>query len=185
MNPKFSDPAWWPKKQPEPLKAVSLPALVIGTLLPLAAIAGVVVFVVTRHHTHRSSVVVTRSIASFTACLKTHGVIAGAEQDGQKLRAAAALCNAYLPVGTQLRAFEAQPTGSSSRNGAAFESCMQAALANVPRPASAAGVAAFRKAIDNASATCRAITRTAGGGNAPPAQTTTTTTTTSSTPPIA
>lgn len=181
---KFSDPAWWPQPPPQPPKPIATWKIVVVSVLTTLGVAAVVILIATHDPKKKTTAPVTKSIAAFTACVKAHGVIMETEQDGSKLQAAVDACRDRLPEGTQLRSFQPRPTGSRGR-GEAYSSCMEAALANLPRP-SRATIDSYRKAYQKASMVCRSLSRGNGAGTGqPPIQQTTPTTTTSSTPPIA
>ena len=172
MGTQFSDPAWWPKPPPKPPQRISPAKIVFGTLLPVAAVVTVAVFVI-RQQSHSSSrATAPPSIAAFEACLKAHGVTGG--ERGASVGRAAGACRSELPSGTQPQAFEPARSEAQSRVQQAFEQCVRNAVAAVPGGGggSFGGRGPNRQAFDEAVAVCRA---TAQHETTAPAETTTTT----------
>jgi hypothetical protein len=160
MATEFSDPAWWPKPPPKPPKPIPLTKILVGTIVPLAVIAGVVVLVLTQ----RPKAAPTRSIAAFETCLRTQGIVAG-DQSPQAERAAHA-CRGKLPAGTTFQP-EQQEGGSAADAQKRFNECVQSALASIPRRSGPFGRGGGRSGVGDAVAVCRTLVPAAGEPGAP------------------
>ena len=98
MEPKFSDPAWWPRRLELP-KTTSPARLIVGTLVPLIAVVALVVAVLT--HGGDSSNGNSGSVVAFETCMAASG--AGAAAPGTAGQSAAiANCRELLPAGTHI-----------------------------------------------------------------------------------
>jgi len=171
----FSDPSWWPTPPPKPPRKISTAAIVFGTIVPVAAIAIVIVGVVGQRK-HTAAGATGRSLAAFEACMRDEGATSPAEGSNSRfLQQDAQACQEHLPRGMGLPSFQ-PPSGADEEAQRAFSECMQAATANISRsryggPFSAGSA---RNAFRNAAQTCRSLIGTGPSpGTAPPAQTTT------------
>lgn len=121
----FSDPKWWPQPPPSAPKHISLGAVLVRSVLPLVAIAGVVVFVVLSERHHNAAA--TRSQAAYARCLLTHDAVASATADVLSAQAIAD-CQALDPVASTARGpgagFQAGAGGPAQR----LMSCIRNAI---------------------------------------------------------
>ncbi len=173
MATQFSDPEWWPKPPPKPPQRISPLKIFFGTLVPLAAVAAVVVLVVKQQSEPSAHSSAPPSIQAFEACLRAHGVSAG--EQGAGVGNAAGACRSELPSGTQPQALQPPQTARQAGVQQAFNQCVRTAVAGLPR----GGGGGFgrggpsRQSFESAVAVCRA---TSEHEATTPAQTTTTTT---------
>jgi hypothetical protein len=127
---QFSDPAWWPKPPPRPPVHISLPTILLRSLIPLGVIAVVVTLVLTQTGSGPATV---RSVTAFESCLSLHGAHTSAGAQVDVTRAAVHACEGLLPPGVAV--------GSLTSPGAAAATasirvrvlqCLQEALASLP-----------------------------------------------------
>ena len=114
MEPKFSDPAWWPRRLELP-KTTSPARLIVGTLVPVIAVVALVVAVLT--HGGDSSSGSSGSVVGFETCMAASGGAAAPGTAGQA--AAIANCRELLPAGTHIGRIG---SGSAQEQ---FADCMQ------------------------------------------------------------
>jgi hypothetical protein len=116
---QFSDPAWWPRRPERAPAPISLARIVFGGLLPLALVAGLIVYSETRH----GAAPTTRSLAAYERCARTHRAPHhGGPPPG-------ATCANLLPPGTTIGTF-GPPSAAEQR----FQLCLQNTVARAPRP---------------------------------------------------
>jgi hypothetical protein len=129
----FSDPAWWPKRPPRPPAHVSLPKILLGSLVPLGLVTAVVVLVVTQRQHGPTTV---RSVAAFQSCLDSHlGRRGGASTAGGRTGASAQAlhdCEPLLPEGVAVGSL-APSSAAANAAEAQFQSCLRNAMAGLPR----------------------------------------------------
>jgi hypothetical protein len=160
----FSNPSWFPTPPPRPLKPISTPKVILGTVVPFAAIAVVVVLIMTQKPA-RSTAATGRSIAAFNACLRAKVEASpGQAPSPTALQQDAEACGNHLPAGTRVPDFTRSQRPSNSEQQA-YDQCMQAALGNGQQGAGRGG-GFNRQAVENASAICRALIL--GGGSSTP-----------------
>jgi hypothetical protein len=158
MADDFTDPGWW-SAPPDPPKHISTATIVLGTILPIAVIAMLVLALVT--HKSHSANGSERSLAAFQSCLGDQGVMtSSAESNDALLRQAAIACKRHVPL-------LAKGVDETKAIQQELEDCMNAAQAKLRRVAVPIGPFAgrpSRQAYENASATCRAESMVASGG---------------------
>jgi hypothetical protein len=161
MTEDAHDPGWFPTVAPDPPKHISTATIVFGTIVPVAAIAILVVALFT-HKSHSSE---GRSLSAFETCLKGQGVLtASAESNDALLRQAAVACLDHVP---QLDK-SADPVKAAQQQ---LEACMQAAsqkLRSAPVRIGPIFVPPSRQAYEDAQATCRAESMVSGGTDTTP-----------------
>jgi hypothetical protein len=136
--------------------------VILGTLVPIAAIAIAVVLIMTQKAA-KSGAAAGRSIAAFDACLRAKVEASpGQSPSPTALQQEAEACGNHLPPGTRVPDFT-RSQGPPASEQQAYDQCMQAALGNVQR---GPGRAFNRQAFENASAMCRALI--VGGGSSAP-----------------
>src|SRR5579871_993828 len=95
MSDDSYDPGWFPTMAPDPPKQISTATIVLGTLVPIAVIAILVLALVT----HKSHAGEGRTISAFESCLKDQGVLtSSAESNDALLRQAAVACKGHVPL---------------------------------------------------------------------------------------
>ena len=122
VSDDFSDSGWWPTAIPEPPKQISTATIVLGTIVPIAVIAMLVLALVT-HKSHSKAPA--RSLAAFQSCLGDQGVMtSSAESNDALLRQAAIACRAHVPL---------LPTGVDETRAAQqqLENCQKAAASKL------------------------------------------------------
>lgn len=163
MTSDLSSSSWFPTPPPRPLKPISTPKLILGTIVPIAAIAVAVVLIMTQKAA-KSATAGGRSIAAFDACLRAKVEASPGQAPGPTaLQQDAEACGNHLPPGTRVPDFT-RSQGPSGSEQQAYDQCMQAALANVQHGPGRGGF--NRQAFENASAMCRALI--VGGGSSTP-----------------
>jgi hypothetical protein len=158
----FTDPGWWPTPPPDPPKHISTATIFLGTVVPIAVIAMLVLALVT-HKSHSASTS-GRSLASFQSCLGDQGVLtSSAESNDALLRQAAVACKTHVPLlpkdVDQVKAAQQE-----------LESCQNAAsrkLRSATRVVSPFLGPPSRQGYENAVATCRAESMVLSGGTTP------------------
>src|SRR5580693_2265705 len=115
---EFSDPAWWPKPPPKPPVHISLPRIILGSLVPVGLVAVVVTLIVTQHGHHAPRV---RSVAAYESCLSSHGAGPAGERGANPSFQARRACAALLPQGTAIGTIA--PASAPNSAQARFESC--------------------------------------------------------------
>ncbi len=157
MADNFSDSGWFPTKLPDPPKQISTATIVLGTIVPIAVVAMLVLALVT-HKSHSASS--GRSLAAFQSCLGNQGVMtSSAESNDALLRQAAVACRTHVPL---------LPKGVDQTKAAEqeLEACQQAASAKLQ--SSVGRISPFlgppsRQGYENAVATCRAESMVVSG----------------------
>jgi hypothetical protein len=164
--PDQSNPSWWIPPPPlRPPKPISVSRVLLGTLLPIVAVAVVVVLVVT-HKSASSTEVTGRSLSAFQACVRARGIDTSRATGANRLQSALRSCASHLPHGARLPTVSPRPRGSDAE-ARAYGPCMQSALANLGAGGGARGFS--RTTFRNAQTMCRALAK----GTGSPAQTTT------------
>ena len=147
---EFSHPDWWPKPPPRPPTSLSTGRILVGTVVPVVAVAAVLVALLD-HRAHHATVVVGRSSAAFTACLDAQGVLVpSAESNDALLRQAAFACRGHAPA--------LAPGNRAAVAQQVLQRCLQAAGSHVRdgfRPGPFGG-GPDRQAYESATAICRA-----------------------------
>ena len=96
VSDDFPDSGWFPTAIPDPPKQISTATIVLGTIVPIAVIAMLVLALVT-HKSHSKAPA--RSLAAFQSCLGDQGVMtSSAESNDALLRQAAIACRAHVPL---------------------------------------------------------------------------------------
>src|SRR5579862_6160436 len=161
MADDLTDPGWWPTPPPDPPKQISTATIVLGTIVPIAVIAMLVLALVT-HKSHSKAPA--RSLAAFQSCLGDQGVMtSSAESNDALLRQAAIACRGHVPL---------LPTGVDETRAAQqqLQDCQNAASAKLRN--SAQRISPFlgppsRQGYENAIATCRAESMVLGSNATP------------------
>jgi hypothetical protein len=168
VTSNFSNPSWFPTPPPRPPKPISTPKIILGTVVPVVAIAVAVVLIMTQKPA-KSSAATGRSLAAFNACLTAKiEASPGQAPSPAELQQEAEACGKHLPAGTPVPDFTRSQRPSNSEQQA-YDQCMQTALGkNSGRPG---GI--DRQAFENASVMCRALIG-AGGSSTPISPATTT-----------
>ena len=164
MAAEFSDPSWWPQPPPKPPASLSTGRILVGTVVPVVAVAAVLVTLLDHRAHHQATVVVGRSAAAFTACLSEQGVLTpSAESNDALLREAAFACRRHVPA--------LAPGDRAAVAQQALQRCLQAAGSHVRdgfRPGPFGG-GPGRQAYESATAICRAQAFAQAGAGASPA----------------
>jgi hypothetical protein len=159
MADDFTDPGWWPTPPPDPPKHISTATIVLGTIVPIAVVAMLVLALVT--HKSHSANTSGRSLAAFQSCLGEQGVMtSSAESNDALLRQAAIACKSHVPP-------LARGVDEAKAVQQELDDCMRAAQSKLRRTVVPIGPFAgppSRRAYENASATCRAESMVASGG---------------------
>ena len=161
MSDDFPDSGWFPTAIPDPPKQISTATIVLGTIVPIAVIAMLVLALVT-HKSHSKAPA--RSLAAFQSCLGDQGVMtSSAESNDALLRQAAIACRAHVPL---LADGRRRDEGRS----AAAQDCQNAAsskLRNSVQRISPLLGRPSRQGYENAVATCRAESMVLGSDATP------------------
>ena len=162
MASEFSDPAWWPKPPPKPPSSVSTMAILLGTIVPVVAVAAVLIALFV-HRAHHPAAVAGRSVAAFQSCLRNQGVLTpSAETNDAMLRQAALACRSHVPA--------LAPGGDRAAAAQqALQQCLQAATQHFRSgfvPGRFGGGGGARQSYESATALCRAqaFAEPGGGG---------------------
>jgi hypothetical protein len=148
--------SWFPTPPPRPPKPISAAKVILGTVVPCAAIAVAAVLIITQ----RPAATTARSLAAFNACLRAKIEASPGQAPGPAaLHQEAEACANHLPAGTRVPDFtrSQRPSGSQQQ---AYDQCMQGALANGRQGPGRGGFS--RQAFENASVICRALIVGAG-----------------------
>ncbi len=176
MASDFSNTSWFPTPPPRPPKPISTPKVILGTVVPIAAIAVAVVLILSQSPA-KSTAAGGRSLSAVDACLRAKIDASPGQAPGPaELQQEAKACASHLPPGTPVPDFTRSQRPSNSAQQA-YAQCMQAALAHVQGSGRLGGI--NRQAFESASAICRALA--GSDGSSPPA----TPVTTSTGPPTA
>jgi hypothetical protein len=173
MSSELSDSGWWRPPPVKPPPKISTSGFVIGGIVLAAIVAGVAFALLDQRPRNPStaSSAPVRSLAAFTSCLKSQGVlIPSAEFNDAMLRPAAVACRTYVPL-----------VGASKDPAAAaqnlYEACQQDAQSKLRKaqfgggiggPASGlvnlANASSARAAYQQDTAVCRAQSFDEPGG---------------------
>ena len=169
MTSDFANPSWFPTPPPRPPKPISTPKVILGTVVPVVAIAVAVVLILTQKPA-KSSAATGRSLAAFNACLTAKiEASPGQSPSPTELQQEAEACGNHLPAGTPVPDFTRSQRRSNSEQQA-YDQCMQEALGNGQPSGRFGGI--NRQAFENASAMCRALIGSSGSSPITPATTT-------------
>jgi hypothetical protein len=161
MTEDAHDPGWFPTIAPDPPKHISTATIVLGTIVPVAAVA-ILVLALFTHKSHSGE---GRSLPAFQSCLKGQGVLtASAESNDALLRQAAVACKAHVPLLDK----GLDPVTAAQKQ---LDACMQAASQKLRTGAVRIGpifVPPSRQAFEDAQATCRAESMVSGGSDTTP-----------------
>lgn len=120
----FSDPKWWPQPPPAAPKHISRGAVFMRIVLPLVAIAAVVVFVILSERDHNAAAA--RSQAAYARCLATHDARStSASVEGQ----AVADCASLDPAAATSQGGQGGLLTERGSAQAQLRACMNSALA--------------------------------------------------------
>ena len=164
---EFSDPAWWPKPPPKPPTSVSTMTILFGTIVPVVAVAAVLIALFD-HRSHHPAVVQGRSAAAFESCLQDQGALTpSAETNDALLRQAALACRRHVPA--------LAPGGDRvAAAQQALQQCLQAATQHFRSDFAPGrfGGGGARQSFNSATALCRARAfAEPGGGQTEPTPT--------------
>ncbi len=155
------DSGWFPTAIPDPPKQISTATIVLGTIVPIAVIAMLVLALVT-HKSHSQAAA--RSLAAFQSCLGSQGVLtSSAESNDALLRQAALACRAHVP----LLAKGVDQTRAAQQELDACQRAASAKLQSAARQVSPLLGRPSRQGYENAVATCRAESMVLSGDATP------------------
>lgn len=154
---EFSDPAWWPKPPPKPPVHISLPTIILGSLVPVGLIAVVTTLILTQHGHHPAAV---RSLAAYDSCLASHGAGPAATGETDAVRRAQRACEGLLPPGTAVGAIS--PASAPNSAQAQFETCVRNAIGGLPNRGRGGG--RFGRGPGNALRAAESVCRSLAAG---------------------
>jgi len=159
---EFSDPAWWPKPPPKPPVHISLPTIILGSLIPVGLVAVVATLILTQRGHHPAPV---RSVAAYESCLGSRGAGPATPGRGDAARQARRACAALLPPGAAVGTIG--PPSAPNSAQAQFETCVRNAIGSLPNRGPGGGFGRGRaSALRAAESVCQTLAAGSSGAGA-------------------
>jgi hypothetical protein len=159
---EFSDPAWWPKPPPKPPVHISLPTIILGSLVPIGLVAVVATLILTQRGHHPATV---RSIAAYESCLSSRGAGPAQAGRGDLSRQARRACAGLLPPGTAVGTIG--PPSAPNSAQAQFETCVRDAIGSLPDHGGGRFGRARASALRAAESVCQTLAAGSPGAGGP------------------